>query len=57
MGPQGLMDTICDVIVSTIPVDCPGERAAWQKLREAMQALFEEGCKYVFPRPDRGTHF
>ena len=45
---SGLMDTICDVIVSTIPADCPGERAVWQELREAMQGLFAEGCKYVF---------
>lgn len=43
----GLMDTICDVIVETIPADCPDELAVWAELRAAMHGLFDEGCQYL----------
>lgn len=43
----GLMDTICDVIIATIPADCPDELAVWAELREAMHGLFDEGCQYL----------
>ncbi len=44
---SGLMDTICDVIVETIPADRRDELAVWEELREAMRGLFAEGCQYL----------
>jgi len=44
---SGLIDAVCDTVVSTIPAEETGELGVWAELQETMRSLVDDNVRYI----------